>query len=314
MKSIVINDIKEKPLPSSLCELLPARLCRAVDELWTRRGLISSAEELRLHANKRAFLVLGGENIMTDVVLEQNEINSVVSKMCQGSLYAYGDTINQGYIVLKDGMRVGICGRAAYSEGKIIGVYDISSLCIRIPRRLYADGSYICSLLRNRSEGVRGVLIYSPPGEGKTTLLRSVAEKMSSGKDALRVCVVDTRGELGMSLTSPLLCVEILSGYSKKLGVEISARTLNAQLIVCDEIGDSSEASAICEAHGCGVPLVASAHASSVEELLARPGIAMLHRAGIFKYYVGIRRAESVKNTAAFYYELTERKNVDTIR
>jgi stage III sporulation protein SpoIIIAA len=47
---------------------------------------------------------------------------------------------------------------------------------------------------------------------------------------------------------------------------------------------------ALVSSHNCGVPLVASAHAESVGELLRRPGIRLLHEAEIFGAYVGISR------------------------
>ena len=83
----------------------------------------------------------------------------------------------------------------------------------------------------------------------------------------------------------------MLSGYPRGIGIEIAARTLNPQLIVCDEIGaDIKEAEAITAAHNCGVALLASAHASSAEQLKRRRGIAMLCERGVFSYYVGISR------------------------
>ena len=128
-------------------------------------------------------------------------------------------------------------------------------------------------------------------GCGKTTLLRSLAKILASGEPAVRVSVIDTRGELGYSLGEHDLCVDILSGYPKHTGISIAARTLSPQVIICDEIGSRAEAEAICEAQGCGVPLIATAHASSVRELLGRSGMGILHRSGCFLNYVGISRS-----------------------
>jgi stage III sporulation protein SpoIIIAA len=86
------------------------------------------------------------------------------------------------------------------------------------------------------------------------------------------------------------LCIDVLSGYPRGLGIEIATRALSAEVIVCDEIGDYVEAMALVSSHNCGVPLIASAHAGSVEELLRRTGIMLLHEADIFGAYVGIKR------------------------
>ena len=84
--------------------------------------------------------------------------------------------------------------------------------------------------------------------------------------------------------------MDVLTGYPRPRGIEIATRTMNAQLIVCDELGDAAEAEAIVAAQNCGVPFVASAHGDSVAGLLRRTGILRLHRAGVFGAYVGIRR------------------------
>jgi stage III sporulation protein AA len=137
------------------------------------------------------------------------------------------------------------------------------------------------------------VLVFSPPGVGKTTLLRAVIAEMTCGRNAIRCAVIDTRGELSCFLPRDT-CADVLSGYPKGEGIEIAARCFNPQLIVCDEIGgEFSEAQAIAAAHNCGVPLLATAHASGMEELLKRDPIAFLHGKKIFSHYVGISRGAS---------------------
>ena len=172
----------------------------------------------------------------------------------------------------------------------MLGVNEITSLVVRIPHRAKRVGERVCELLYE-FERSRGVLVYSPPGVGKTTLLRGVISILSSGERPLRTAVVDTRGELTFSVGGNDLCIDVLSGYPRGIGIEIATRTLSAEVIVCDEIGDYVEAMALVSSHNCGVPLIASAHAGSVEELLRRTGIMLLHEANIFGAYVGIERA-----------------------
>jgi stage III sporulation protein AA len=113
---------------------------------------------------------------------------------------------------------------------------------------------------------------------------------LGGGDEPWRVAVVDSRGELGMGLEDPALTVDILTGYPRAKGVEIAARTMNPQLIVCDELGDPREAEAILALQNCGIPFLASAHAGSTEELLRREGLLRLHRGRVFGLYVGLRR------------------------
>lgn len=250
-------------------------------------------EEIRLRADRYATLTLGGRNIPTRVMLNAQELGALLVRLCGGSLYAYSDTIREGYMILPDGIRVGLAGRAVCEEAHIIGISEIDSLCIRLPHRHKSVGGVVCRLLRHMAAeggGPRGVLIYAPPGVGKTTLLRGVAATMASPPDPWRTVVIDTRGELCFDTEGSSLCMDVLRGYPRARGVEIATRTLSAQLMVCDEIGDVEEAMALISCHHGGVPLVASAHAGTVDELLRRTGIRLLHEARLFGAYVGISR------------------------
>jgi stage III sporulation protein AA len=151
------------------------------------------------------------------------------------------------------------------------------------------------------------VLVFAPPAVGKTTLLRAVTARMAGGVDPWRVAVVDTRGELGYALHGTGLLVDVLSGYPRGVGISIAARTLAAQLVVCDEIGSMEEAREITEAHMGGVPLLASAPSAGVEELLSRPAIRALHAARCFGAYVRLSRGERQE----FSYQIWEWKEAD---
>ena len=290
-------------IPEYIMFALPERIRIDIDEASSRHKRI---EEIRLHCGRRATLTSSGRNIPTQSVLTREEIDRTLTRLCEGSVYAFRDTIAEGYIGLRGGVRVGVCGRAALSGGKICGVYDIDTLVIRIPHPSPPLGAEIAELIR-KAEFTGGVLIYSPPGVGKTTLLRSLAKILSSGERAVRVSVIDTRGELGYSMGEPSLCLDLLSGYPKHIGISIASRTLSPQVIICDEIGNRLEAEAICEAQGCGVPLIATAHAANVRELLGRSGIGMLHKSGCFSVYVGLSR----RGEFGFSYDICPREDAD---
>ena len=153
------------------------------------------------------------------------------------------------------------------------------------------------------------MLVYSKPGVGKTTVLRDAAALLASGAQPMRVAVVDTRGELGYYLEAKRLTVDILTGYPRKEGIAVATRTLGAQVIVCDEIGDADEAAAIVSAHNCGVPLLASAHAESVRELMSKPGIARLHQSRVFGQYLHIARRPS--REFEYEYTVTDAEHAD---
>ena len=284
----LIKKEKTQDLPLQLLNVLPILL---VDEVLSiiNTDTDITLEEIRLRKGVPSSLSTNKGTIVLNSVMTQAQMNDILVAMSGRSLYAHTDTISQGYITLDGGIRVGICGRARVFDGKIRGICDVSALNIRLPTQIKGVGEQICRLLRSRIDK-KGVLIYSPPGVGKTTLLRSVAYKMATEGRSKRVAVIDTRGELGIMLDGSRATIDVLSGYPKAIGIEIAARTMNPELMVCDEIGGEDEARAIIAVQNCGVPLLASAHGSDLHGLLKRTGILALHKAGVFGAYVRIDR------------------------
>ena len=291
---------------SGVLGLLPKAMALEIDGIEKRGKKI---EEIRLRSLSVSTVTVSNENLSLSQRVTDEELQKIMVSICGGSPYAYSETIKKGYITLEGGVRIGICGRAATEGDRIIGIRDVSGLNIRIPQASLKVGECVAENLRHicRSGG-GGVLIYSPPGEGKTTLLKGVISFLASGKDALRVVVVDTRDELFTLPSKQELCVDILSGYPKAEGIEIATRTMNAQLIVCDEIGNEKDVEAILFAQNCGVPLLATAHASTIDGLMRRSGISKLHSACVFDLYVGIKR---ISGKGEYEYTVTNREEAD---
>ena len=281
----------ERFLPPNVYELLYRAYC----ELSFERG--ERIEEIRIRRGMRVYVTVGGggakHNVALDCSVSSEEISDIFGKMCDGSLYAYGESIIKGYISLGSGIRVGVCGHAAVESGRIIGVYDIAALNIRLPDKSIKGDERLLSAIRKSVETGEGVLIYSPPAQGKTSLLRYLAYALSGGENPIRVSLVDTREELFCDIEEDSLALDVLRGYPQAEGIRIATAFMNPQVIICDEIGSQEDALAIAQAQNCGVPLIASTHGSDIESILKRSGIAKLHEMGAFGAYVGIRIGKS---------------------
>lgn len=253
---------------------------------YTKGTGVSAPEELRLYPDRPLVLRSDKTGVVFGRVISAKEFAEVVYEICEHSLHSHFDTINEGYISYR-GLRVGICGRAVTEGGKgIVSVRDFSGLCFRIPAvHMGCADEAVREFLLCR----RGMLFYSPPGQGKTTALREMVRCLASAPHHLRVSLVDTRGELSYSLTGQCRTLDVLAGYPKAKGMEIALRCFAPQVIVCDEIG-ASEAASLLFSASCGVPILASTHADTLGQLLASPPIAKLHEAAIFGRYVGLRR------------------------
>ena len=273
-------------------------------EIKSLFDLYERIEEIRLRKDKRAYLTVGTfgkkKNIATNIFLSEEELRIIFEKMCDGSLYAYSESIISGYVSLPSGIRVGVCGRAAVEKGKIFGVYDISGLNIRIPTlNIHADVNLL-NLVKNNVCMGQGVLIFAPPAQGKTTCLRSLAYELAIGNSAMRVCVIDSRNEIFFMPENQDLSLDLLVGYPKADGIRIATLFMNPEVIICDEIGTDEEATAIANAQNCGVPLIATVHGSTLSSVMLKKGIVALHNACVFGSYISLRIARD----GAFSYTL----------
>lgn len=273
---------------------LPAHTSRRIMAFSSARGDVSgSVTEICLHSGRPTSLTVD-ELSVTDFYGERDEctdtdMSSTLARLTEDSVHTYGDTLREGFISLDGGYRVGVCGSANTSDGRIKGLYSVGSISVRIPRAIAGkDGEALDVILRDGL--ISSALIYSPPGVGKTTLIRSIASSLSRGDRARRISVVDTRREIYMREMFSDSIADFFEGYPRAAGIEIATRTQNPEAIICDEIGNEDEVRAVLSAQNAGVPLIATAHGKDVSELYRRPNVRAMLDAGVFRFLIGISR------------------------
>ena len=262
-----------------------------------RASYENKATEIMLRADRPVCVYIGKtalfitqkgyltDSLSADGILcaSQKDIENTLMRLCDYSVYAYQGELNSGFITIGGGVRVGVCGRAVIKSGEVVNIRDISTLSFRIARDIHG-----CSDdLLDKINPLSGVLICGEPGSGKTTLIRDMARQLSYKH---RVSLLDERGELtaysrGQSGFDIGLC-DVYAGYPKGIAAVQATRSMNPDIIVCDELGDRTDADMLIYSMRCGVAFIASVHASSMDDLRSRKVTADIIATGAFRYIV----------------------------
>lgn len=262
-----------------LLRILPTTVRADVDRLGC-----NTLQELRLRVGGHPQLVLGGESGWLSCITNDAELAFVVNAASRYSPWSAA-TAAQGYLTAPGGHRIGMCGEAVISRGEMTGIRHVSSLCIRVARDFPGIAEKLRALQGN-------ILILGPPGSGKTTLLRDLIRQiadMGSGS----IAVVDERGELFPDGFARGRTTDVMTGCSKYRGLETALRTMGPSCIAMDEITAQEDCQALSQALWCGVRLIATAHASCMQDLLTRPVYAPIRESGCFDTVVILQRDKS---------------------
>ena len=254
--------------------------------------------EIRLRVNKPVALCciddtyyITDNSCVTNTILNQpmftigsRELQEIFNTICCFSVYSKQNEIKNGYVTIKGGHRIGICGTAVIENNSIINIRNISSINIRISSEHKGCSKQILSKIKDVKSGL---LICGAPCSGKTTILRDLARLLST-EYKKKVALIDQRSEIaatykGVSQYDVGMC-DVLNCYSKNDGFDQSLRCLSPDIIICDEIGTSQDVSSLENSMNSGVSVIASAHCTSPKELKTKPQFNRLVSSGAFTY------------------------------
>lgn len=242
------------------------------------------AQEIRIRVERPIIIKLRNLDVMIEYKINQSEILQILEKICENSIYAYKRQICEGYITIKGGHRIGLTGSAVIENGEIINIKYVTSLNFRIARQiLNCSNKILGQVLNLKEQTIFNTLIVSPPGKGKTTILRDTIRRISNGIEELnfkgKTCgVVDERGEIaamyrGIPQNDVGIRTDVIENITKSKGMKILIRTMSPEVIACDEIGTKEDAEAISEALISGVKGIFTMHGSNLEDIKSNPQI-----------------------------------------
>ena len=289
------------------------RFEQAVNVISTRIKLVlmqlpssvsDSIQEIRLRVNKPVIIVdTNGSSFITDrgkltkiysdncVTVSSQEIADTLNRACNYSIHSFQQNINNGFVTVDGGHRIGVAGTAVFLPEGGFNVKDVLFLNIRIARQVFGVSKNITEKLFK--EKPESIIIAGPPSSGKTTFLRDFAYNISSdffGK-TVKTTVIDERGELSAPhLGTPQndlgVNTDVLINYKKSDAVEIAIRSLSPEYIIFDEICSENDLTAIKTGLNSGVKFAVSVHCGDSSELKEKRIIKELINTNSFTYTI----------------------------
>lgn len=231
---------------------------------------VSDIQEIRMRIGQPVSYAIRGIYYTLDpeyhAGVTRQELDHVIAVATHNSLYACTSMLAQGYLPCQGGLRVGVCGEGVTQDGEMSALRTISSVCIRVPHAVTRLPREMDAILQSSGS----ILIVSPPGMGKTTLLRECMRRLADG--TRQVLAIDERGELsGSAYGTPAFDVGISTdlcvGVAKEKVYRYMVRSMRPDVIVTDELFGAQEISAVADCVRCGIRVIATVHGTDYESL-----------------------------------------------
>jgi stage III sporulation protein AA len=250
-----------------LLNFLPQKIVKIINTLN-----MDKLTEIRLRLNLPIYIKYDfkkyylSENSLTKakdlaIISTKEIIDETISLLTEKSLYAHNERLKNGYLISKDGIRVGISGETVYDK-EVVTIKNITSMLIRIPHKIINASNKAYNYLFENGNFL-STLIISPPGFGKTTMIKDLIYKLSNSYEIL---VIDERGEL----YDENINADYIRFSNKEFGYEKGLRVMSPEIVVFDEIISEYDALNIEKISESGVLVIASIHAKTFENAISK--------------------------------------------
>lgn len=266
-----------------------------------------SVREIRIRSGQRVMIHTSAGVKPCPLEPAPQQVQQMAEALCEHALYARAEEQRSGFVTLRGGHRMGLCGRVILQGQSVRALREISSLCIRLAGQWRGAADRLLPVLLDENGRTRSTLIVGLPGSGKTTMLRDACRRLSEAGQ--RVGIVDERSEIAaMSGGEPQLQVgpntDVLDGCCKEAGLRWLLRSMSPDVLATDELGSIGDAQALEEAAAAGVSVLSTLHGRCLQPAPTRGLLAhlLLHR--VFERYVLLDAAEVGVPAAVFDEQL----------
>lgn len=275
------------------------------EEIFKKKD-IDKITEIRLRVDKNIYIYYGLVEEKLELKVTFEDLILILRNVSSNSIYSVQNDINNGFITIPGGHRIGVVGEVVLSGGKIKNIKNISSMNIRVAKEYIGISDRVIHCIKDNNNNVKNTIIVSPPLCGKTTLLRDIVRNISnSGKN---VVVVDERGEIASMANGKCGLdvgdrTDVISYVPKEIGMQMAVRSMAPDVVFTDEIGTEEDTLAIKYLCRSGVNFVTTMHGYSLEDIM-NSNIKELVLAGYVDVVISLSKANGIGTIHKIYADL----------